>query len=44
MTSKKGDSDDSEDADFSPDRNPIVNKVTKKSSASNKRKRGLDED
>jgi len=44
MKSKTGDSDDSEDEDFSPKSKSIANKVTKKGPTSTKRKRGLEED
>jgi hypothetical protein len=44
MRPKTGDSDDSEDEDFSAKSKSIANKVTKKGPTSTKRKRGLEED
>jgi hypothetical protein len=44
MTFKGGDSDDSQDEDFSTKSKSVAKKATKKNPASNKRKRGLEED
>jgi hypothetical protein len=44
MATKNGDSDPSDDEDFSPKTKSVANKATKKKPASKKRKRDLEED